>query len=206
MFLARIIKQPAGFVLATRVAPEGCQVSPPKMRGATRRKARGVAFHAGRFGCCDSLHTRARLSARHRGGFGRRDRASGYWEGEPRATSLARSQTVRRRISPPGPYHVQPLKAEPRNGPGRFPVPPESVGASHVRRRRILPRSRTPHEAPLVGQDGMEYSHKRNVVKPRVSLTLPGRGAGRRPMAASCADPGLCARETRLFRPTGRAW
>ena len=56
-------------------------VLPSSHEGSDAPKGAGVAFHAGRFGCCDSLHTRARLSARHRGVFGRRDRASGYWEG-----------------------------------------------------------------------------------------------------------------------------
>ncbi|MEA2928781.1 MAG: hypothetical protein QOG38_1209 [Hyphomicrobiales bacterium] len=59
-----------------------------------------------------------------------------------------------RRLSPPSSCPVQPLKAEPRSGPGRLPRASRTCACeAQAQAPHPVPLSRTPHEAPSSGQD-----------------------------------------------------
>jgi hypothetical protein len=82
----------------------------------------------------------------------------------------ARASSPSRQVSPPFTCLVQPLKAEPRSGPGRLPKAPR-VHACEAQPRAphrpsgcppgqlsLCPASVTPLEAPLIGQDASRIS------------------------------------------------
>jgi hypothetical protein len=84
--------------------------------------------------------TRQRLSASRRGDFF----VPGAGSSERRRELFSPS----RQVSPPFTCLVQPLKAEPRSGPGRLPKAPR------VRRGTSPPRPQAPHPAPRYKRPG----------------------------------------------------
>ena len=107
---------------------------------------------------------------------------------------------------PPFPVRVQPLKAEPRSGPGRRP------GASGVRRVTSTPRPQAPPphpalpsvpgNAPQRDEVKGDYSHNRIYVK-KQSTEVRNISAGRCPhepsdMRGSCARPRMSLRSSGL--------
>src|ERR1700742_2103846 len=85
----------------------------------------------------------------------------------PNFRAQARANSPSRQVSPPFTCPVQPLKAEPRSGPGRLPKAsrvracearpqaphPTGSGYPSPAKLSLCPPSVTPLEAPLIGQD-----------------------------------------------------
>jgi hypothetical protein len=89
----------------------------------------------------------------------------------PDFRAQARASSPSRQVSPPFTRLVQPLKAAPRSGHGRLPkaprvhaceawprAPHRPVWVSPFQPALALPHFRTPHEAPLTGQDAIRIS------------------------------------------------
>jgi hypothetical protein len=71
-------------------------------------------------------------------------------------------------------------------GPDGAPRPPESVGASHGRRRRILPHLQDALEKRPRGQDDADYNQKKiNVNMVECKIIVPD-GCDRRPAVIYC--------------------
>src|SRR5258707_14057914 len=90
----------------------------------------------------------------------------------PDFRAQARASSPSRQVSPPFTCLVQPLKAEPRNGPGRLPKAPRchvcetqpqaphptGLGYPAPINLSLCPTSVTPLEAPPIGQDASRIS------------------------------------------------
>src|SRR3979409_1388286 len=90
----------------------------------------------------------------------------------PSFRAQARASSPSRQVSPPFTCLVQPLKAEPRSGPGRLPKAPRchaceaqpqaphptGLGYPAPAKLSLCPTSVTPLEAPLTGQDASRIS------------------------------------------------
>ena len=135
--------------------------------------------------------TRQRLSASRRGDF--------FVPGTVLPGAGASKLAIQAGFRPPFACPVQPLKAAPRSGHGRLPkaprvcvcetqprAPHRPVWVSPFQPALALPHFRTPHEAPLIGQDASRiseglgtgigiHSHFRER-----RFSCPGRSAARR--------------------------
>ncbi len=115
--------------------------------GVERRKARPRCCPLLPFGLCGCAHCVWALAFRRStcGDFSPRGRASGRRQGHNGAPVWQAFARLR-------PHRVQPLKAEPRSGPGRLPE------ASRV--RGYEPRPQAPHPAPSFRTSPEDAPHR----------------------------------------------
>ncbi|MEH2469360.1 hypothetical protein V1281_001390 [Nitrobacteraceae bacterium AZCC 2161] len=167
-------KQPTDHVLAARGARAVRVVPPRPMRGSGAPKGAGAAFVAWR-------RCRARATTPRASPFGApprlfcsRDRASGYGrQDNPPAATVPHPAGFRPPYPHPSNRHSGRASVV---GPDGYPRPPESVGASHVRRRRLPPHFKNASRSAPHGRDREDYNQEWDIVKARIGK-ISGSGA-----------------------------